>query len=163
MGQLREFADGVADPTMIPDTMAITAFSIALVVWTYALARAAAGRSPAVLKHPLLHVLPIVAILSEVILAPIGHALYRWEGEPPGALSTADSALSIVAGFAAIGLAWIAAYNLKALEAPRRSPRFFETLLVWIAIVLLGVGIWFIHGRVKAALALRRNAAAGLG
>lgn len=88
-----------------------------------------------------------------VVLYPLGDVLYHYPGNPPKALIATVATLVAPTAISFFGLIWMASSALLRFET-RGAAGVPLTLRIWTLFVIaaLGIGIWFIYGRVKDML-----------
>lgn len=132
-----------------PLTMGSVVSTIFFVVWSYSLYVAASTRSPPEKKNALRLAAPIVAAGGVTALFPLADVLYYYPGDPPSALIAVASMLIAASVVALFGLFWMSGNALLRFEARGSKVSRLEKAWTFVAIATLGIGIWFVHGRIK--------------
>lgn len=136
-----------------PLTMGSVVSTTVFVVWSYSLYVAASMRSPPEKRSVLRLAAPIVAAAGVAALFPLADVLYYYPGDPPPALIAIASILLAVSVMALFGLFWMSSNALLRFEARGSKASRLERAWTFVAIATLGIGIWFVHGRIKHMLA----------
>lgn len=143
----RYLGNGISVGPFMPLT--IISF-VGFLAWDYALYSASRSRTPPTLRDrhgPKAFATTIIAFAA---YAPLGLFIYGFEGQPPDALVAIAGALIATTGLSYLAtIAYAAEAMHKAQKALGREPEWHPLA----ALLFIGIGIWFIYGKIQDLLA----------
>ena len=147
----RRFSGQFWNVTVAPAYAPALWCGVVLILWTYALYHASIRRvSPASLQ--LGRRVFLVGAVSFVVVVALSHIAYGWRGTPPASLFVGFGIFLAVAVLCLITVTFNASRAFSEYEAATLRPGDKQPNSPLLAILFIGIGIWFLRGRIERML-----------
>jgi drug/metabolite transporter (DMT)-like permease len=125
--------------------------ALLIFAWTYALYEASRSRTSSASPRNGRKLFAVTAC-GFLFVLPLAHIVYVWDGDPPGAALAALGLALLPTVMGLFVVFWLASEALSTFEARVAAPGSSQPDHPFLAILFIGIGVWFLRGRIERML-----------